>query len=200
MPSSHIVIAGHAPINLVLYPPKVESHLDASLQKSRMYWSRGGASLIAGLLKGVEELMRQVHIHEPPPINSVHNHISSIIELDIHSINNDSNESSAFKLKCSQELNAQPRWHSPVNLPLDDDNTDVSILILQDTEGTFNNSDSEAAIQLVGAFRSRFLLYHMARPLCAGKIWEDVRHGPYKEMSERDPERVIGIYLIGLGE
>ena len=196
----HIVVAGDAPVNLVLYPPWAGPGALASLQRMQTHWLRGGASLIVELLEAVEDLTPQVRIHELVPASSGHDPISSIIELDKHTTSNNSYESSTFKLKCKQQLNIHPYWHNPASLPSGGDRDSLSILILQDAEGSFDDSDSEAAIELVRTSQPRFLLFHMARPLCAGKIWEDVRHGPYVHMSERNPERVIGITIFWLNE
>ena len=198
MPFRHIVVAGDAPLNLVLYPPCAGPGALASLQRMQTHWSRGGASLILELLKGVEDLTRQIHIHELDLASSGDDPISSIFELDKHSTSNRSYRSSTFKLKCKQQLNVHPYWHTPASLPPGDDRDSLSILILQGAEGSFDDSDSEPAIELVKRSQPRFLLFHMARPLCAGKIWEDVRHGPYVNMSERDPERILGIAIFWL--
>lgn len=197
MSTRHIVIAGDAPLNLFLYPSPVGLGPGAPLKRSQTHWFRGGASLLALLLEEVEESAPAVRIHEPTPGSSEHDLITSIIQLDIHSRRGKSHGSPTFILKGKQQLNVQHLWYRPASLPPDGDNDSLSLLILNDAEGHFDDSDSQAAIELLRTSRPNFLLYHMARPLCTGKIWEDVRHGPYVDLSNRDPEQVIGMYILG---
>lgn len=191
MPSSHIVVAGDAPVHLLVYPPLhgqthgIEQH---NLQKLHTHRYRGGAMLIGEFLcVALPEPKHQIHVPALKMLEDVplENSARSIIELDLHSAATQATPS--FKLKRTQQLNTQPLWYCP-DPPLPRSGN-FGLLILQDVEGYFNNGPS--AIEFFRDCRPRLLLYHMARPLCCGDVWETVRRGPYVQDGKQDPENIV---------
>ncbi|OCL03572.1 hypothetical protein AOQ84DRAFT_143720 [Glonium stellatum] len=193
MPPRHILIAGDASHDLFLYPLPASLDSGGSSQRPRTHWFRGGVGLLAHLLNGSEQSGPRVDIYQPNLAGSenptIHPPIQSVIELKLHTPN--SQDPPTYSLKRKQRLNVEHRWHAPEIPSSSSDNGALSLCIFQDAEGFFNDGDSEIAITRFNQTRPRFLLYHMARPLCSGKIWEAVRRGPFVRADKQDPQRVI---------
>jgi hypothetical protein len=186
MPLKHLVIGGDAPFDLFISPSAAEHTVDEERKKwPRASWFRGGAGLLTDLLNGSNQSTPNLHIHHPSFGPLGHGDIRSIVELNLHSPN--------FTSKRQQRLKAESKWYPPNTIPPDNDSDACSLYLFQDAEAPFDDNDSKAAILHFSQMRPRFLIYHMTRPLCTGRIWEKFRRGPFISHREQDPKRVIVI-------
>jgi hypothetical protein len=195
MSSGHIIIAGDAPLDLLIYPLPSKARPDTSLrdpQGLHTHRYRRGATLIAKFLNAAADQHKH-RIHERWLDSLEHgtpeDPVRSIIELDLHSAT--TSDSLSLKLKRKLQLDVKPWWHCPRPETLPPSSDNVKFLILQDAEGGFSNDEN--AIDFFRKYRPRFVLYHMAHPLCSGEVWEVVRRGPHVQDGIQDPENVIVI-------
>lgn len=195
--SKHIIIAGDAPVQLFLYPSAAESNPNSYVQRPRAQWFHVGADLLAQLLHdGLKNANPQVHIHKPVLTSPEQGTIHSIVELDAHKpASQDSQCLPTFKLRRVQQIDTVRRWRFPDPPASAHSPSSVSIAVFQETktETPVPEDSSTGLTALFTQCRPRFLIYHMARPLCNGKIWEQVRRGPLVDAKkpEPDPERLV---------
>ncbi|KAF7551217.1 hypothetical protein G7Z17_g5170 [Cylindrodendrum hubeiense] len=190
----HVVISGDAPAQLFLLP-RAAGAIDAGggTQSFSAHRLHGGAGLIAELLQDTGYSDHVARVHNPTFAESAENPIQSIVELDTHNI--PGHNGIAFRFKSTKHISPSPRWLAPTPpLPSNDHDT-ISIWVLQDAGpgSCFTDSDTKNAVTQFKKSRPRFIIYHMLRPLCAGKLWDTLRRGPYIDKTTRDPEQVIVI-------
>ncbi|KAK2762829.1 hypothetical protein FQN54_001004 [Arachnomyces sp. PD_36] len=195
MSSRHVVITGDAPVDMFLYPSPMGLHHSTGSQRLHTHYLRRGAGLLADFLGELEKQQHspKIQLHKPTFHGWEPDSIQSITELDLHTVSGQGR--SAFKLKSKQHLNTRHGWHAPGSVPsIGGNNGNISLWLLQDADCSFNDADSDAVIELFRQSQPQFLLYHMARPLCSGKIWETLRNGPFVGADRKqDPEKVIVI-------
>ncbi|RHZ65258.1 hypothetical protein CDV55_107353 [Aspergillus turcosus] len=198
--SKHVIIVGDAPVQLFLFPSTADSS-----RKSRMhnaYWFQVGSNLVASLLEdGLESAEPRIHIHRPSLVSPQQDTIHSIVNLERHDFKAPSPDCPehrrlTFKLQRMQEIVTARRWYAPSPFPAAaNDPSALSIAIFQETrtETATDEIDTAAAISTFQQCRPRFLIYHIARPLCHGSVWETVRRGPLTgpETGSPDRERLI---------
>ncbi|KAK7408100.1 hypothetical protein QQX98_009755 [Neonectria punicea] len=194
----HIIIAGDAPILLFLYPPTKKFNPNSRHDHgARAHWFHVGADLLGQLLDaGLNDPKHQVDVYKPSLESPEKNKIQSIVELDAHEpINRGSQDPKTFRLRRIQQIDTARTWHFPSLEGSVHDPSGLSIVVFQETkiENPVPEDNSTNAIALFKKCRPRFLVYHMARPLCRGKIWETVRHGPLLDTDKPDLERLIVI-------
>ncbi|KAJ5796876.1 uncharacterized protein N7518_005416 [Penicillium psychrosexuale] len=200
--SKHIIVVGDAPVHLFLYP------FADSTRKSDVhnaYWFRVGSNLVATLLEdGLEGAEPRIYIHKPSLVSPTQDTIHSIVNLEC----NDSKASSPdsrgqhrtrFKPRSIQEIVTARRWYAPLHFSLlGIDPSALSIVIFQETrsEAAAAEIDTAAAISTFQECRPCFLVYHMARPMCDGSIWETVRRGPLTGSKPGTPDRERLIVVV----
>lgn len=200
--SKHVIIVGDAPVRLFLYPSTADSTGKSYMHNA--YWFQVGSNLVASILEGGSEGAEPcIHIHKPSLVSSQQGTIHSIADLESHdsnalSPNSPGHHRTGFKLRCMQEIVTARQWYVPSPFPASANYPSaLSIAIFQETrtEATIAETDTAAAISTFQQCRPRFLVYHMARPLCDGSIWETVRRGPLTgpEPGTPDRERLIVI-------
>ncbi|KAK7417880.1 hypothetical protein QQZ08_011461 [Neonectria magnoliae] len=194
----HIIIAGDAPVQLFLYPPTEKFNPNSRHdQGARAHWFHVGADLLAQLLDaGLTGPNHQVNVdvHKPTLASPEKDRIQSIVELDACELpGQGSQDPKTFRLRRIQQIDTARSWHFPSLADSVHDPSSLSIVVFQETkiENPIPEDNSTNAIALFKKCRPRFLIYHMARPLCRGKIWETVRHGPLLDTDKPDPERLI---------
>ena len=190
MSDNHMLVAGHTRVELLVYPSPDPDKTYRGQQKFDVRRCNGGATLIADLLyASADEHKQQVHgptfeiaVHSFPEQSA-----SSITELEVSSkaVKPPCN----FKVKRRQQLVTKPVWYPP-RAPVKTSEK-ASIIIFQDAEFGFTNPDD--AVNFFRKSRPDTMIYHMARPLGAGRIWDVVRHGPYAMSGSQDPMKLIVI-------
>ncbi|KAK6504084.1 hypothetical protein TWF506_002297 [Arthrobotrys conoides] len=190
MPPINVFLAGDASVDVLIYPARSgENSWHKHMLKTCR--QRSGATLISKFLSYVAHDYN-LKIHEPihaSPVNIQHESVRSILEFEVH---DDSNPPHlTLRLNRTQQLDYRSVWQSP--WPLASfrtiDGTEKDILVFQDTEGSFSNSDD--AIHVLQNSRPGVLIYHMAPRLALGRIWETIRNGVYIERGVQDPERLV---------
>lgn len=192
--SRHVVVSGDAPAQLFLLP-RVAGAIDAGggTRSFSAHRFHGGAGLIGELLQDTGHSEQIARIHKPTLVGLAETSIQSIIELDAYDTTGP--HGTAFSHKSTKLIDASSKWLAPTPpLPPTAHDT-ISIWVLQDagSGSSFTDSDAENAITQFKSSRPQFLIYHMSNPLCEGKLWEDLRWGPYVDDNSRDPEKVIVI-------
>ncbi|KAH0846597.1 hypothetical protein AYO21_10460 [Fonsecaea monophora] len=188
----HIIIAGDAPQRLFLYPSDATSNSDSYIQRPQAHWFRVGSELLAEYLdEGFKNVQPRVHIHKPDPGSLKQDTIHSIMELD--ALPRPLNDARSFKLRRIQQVDMERQWHFPSPSLSAFDPSNQSFLLLQETktEKSIPNESAERAISLFQQCRPIFVIYHMARYLCRGRVWEHVKRGPFSDPDGPDPERLI---------
>ncbi|KAF2185714.1 hypothetical protein K469DRAFT_631583 [Zopfia rhizophila CBS 207.26] len=184
MSDRHIVVAGHTPVDLLVYPsPPLRDREKLNVRKSN-----GGAALIAGLLEATrKEHEHQIHQPAGTKENILEQILSAITELEICGEEVDS--TFGFKVARRQQLQNKAVWHSPPQAQHDN----VSVLIFQDAECGYGFSNPHEAVDLFHKSCPQSFVYRMARPLGTGAIWDTVRRGPYGKDGKQDPNKLIVI-------
>jgi hypothetical protein len=166
------------------------------------YWFQVGSILVASILEdGLKDAEPGIHVHKPSLVSPEQGTIHSIVDLEGHDSNVPSPDNlrhhrPSFKVRCMQEIVAARRWYAPSHIPGQvNDPSALSIAIFQETrtEAATAETDTTAAISTFQQCRPHFLVYHMAKPLCRGSIWETIRRGPLTgpEPGTPDGERLI---------
>ncbi|KAH8670088.1 hypothetical protein BGZ61DRAFT_460542 [Ilyonectria robusta] len=192
--SRHVVVSGDAPAQLFLLP-RVAGAIDAGggTRSFSAHRFHGGAGLISELLQDTGHSGQIAHIYRPALAGSAETSVQSIVELDAYDTT--SPHGTAFRHKSTKLIDASSKWLAPTPpLPPTTHDT-ISIWVLHDagSGSSFTDSDAKNAIAQFKTSRPQFLIYHMSNPLCEGKLWEDLRWGPYVDNHPRDPEKVIVI-------
>ncbi|KIW29917.1 uncharacterized protein PV07_05702 [Cladophialophora immunda] len=194
MPDDHIQIAGYTPAHLLVYPLQDPGPAYRGPQKFDIQRCHGGATLIADLLHAsASEHHHQVH---GPPLDALKGGLlepsaSDITELEV--FGEADNLQTSYKVKHSRPLDRCPTWYPPRGSLKGADR--VSLLIFQDVESGYSEHDGfsnpDDAVAFFRKSRPGTLIYHMARPLGTGEIWDAVRRGPYTAGGLQDPQKLI---------
>jgi hypothetical protein len=188
MSDSHILVAGDTPIDLLLYPSLDPDQNHRGQPKFGVHRCSGGATLIAELLDASKDEHKQ-QVHEPdfevPKESLLEQSVSFVTELEV--FGKAINPPYSFKVKRRQQLVIRPVWYPPRPLTKRDDK--ASVLIFQDAEFGFSNPND--AVDFFRKSRPGTLIYHMARPLGTGEIWDAIRHGPIAKDGSQDPMKLI---------
>ncbi|KAI1101938.1 hypothetical protein F4804DRAFT_282002 [Jackrogersella minutella] len=185
----HIVVAGDVPIDLFVYPTANSNSTQSDRQTSQVHRSNSGAALIG---KFLDDSANQHHHHIHWPLHTLHGrewsleeNASTITELEIVAVDNE--DVATFKVSRRQQLKTNPRWQRP---QLELKGTDkINIMVFQDAEFEFANPDE--AIDFFHKTRPKLLVYHMARPLGTGTIWDAARSGPHDSKHSPHPEDLL---------
>jgi hypothetical protein len=188
MSHSHILVAGDTPVDLLVYP---SLDLDQSYQgqpKFGVHRCNGGATLIAELLDASKNEHKQ-QVHEPafevPGDSSAEQSASFITELEV--FGKAAYPPHSFKVKRRQQLINKSVWYPP-RTPMKKGDK-ASVLIFQDAEFGFRNPND--AVEFFRKSCPGTIIYHLARPLGTGEIWDAVRHGPIAVDGSQDPMKLI---------
>ncbi|GLB10786.1 hypothetical protein AtubIFM57258_007196 [Aspergillus tubingensis] len=194
MPLS-ITVAGDAPSQLLLSPQQTAQaphRQNAFDPKQQIGWVRGGAHLIANLLTAARLntpvyslLDAELPIYTGPAS-------STQFVFQLEPVHNSTTEcSSNYRVGSLMKLARQAEWYAPtMAAPV----TDERIIILQEAEDGFSNTDH--AISWFRKKRPDVLLYHMARPLGTGKLWDVVRFGPFTLDGTQDPMKLVVVVSV----
>ncbi|KAJ5636381.1 uncharacterized protein N7484_009694 [Penicillium longicatenatum] len=199
--SKHVIVVGDAPVRLFLYP------FADSTRKSDMhnaYSFQVGSNLVATLLEdGLEGAEPRIYIHKPSLVNPPQDTIHSIVNLERNDFGSSPDSRgqhrTRFKPRSIQEIVTARRWYAPLHFSaLAIDPSAVSIVVFQETrtEVAATEIDTAAAISTFQGCRPCFLVYHMARPMCNGTIWETVRRGPLTGLTPGTPDRERLIVVV----
>jgi hypothetical protein len=188
MSGSHILVTGDTPVDLLVYPSRDRDHTHRGQQEFGVRRCNGGATLIAELLDASKTEHKQ-QVHEPAFEVSkdrlVEQSAGFITELEVFGKAVDRPYS--FKVKRRQQLVTKPVWYPPRVLIKKTDK--ASVLIFQDAEFGFSNPND--AVDFFRKSCPSTIIYHMARPLGTGEIWDAVRHGPIAMDGSQDPMKLI---------
>ncbi|PMD46970.1 hypothetical protein L207DRAFT_506059 [Hyaloscypha variabilis F] len=188
MSDSHILVAGDTPVDLLVYPSRDADQSYPGQPKFCVHRCNGGATLIAELLHASQNEHKQ-QVHEPafevPRENFAEQSASFITELEV--FGKAAKPPYSFKVKRRQQLITKPVWYPP-RTPIKKHDK-ASVLVFQDAEFGFKNPND--AVDFFRKSRSGTMIYHMARPLGTGEIWDAVRHGPIAMDGLQDPMKLI---------
>jgi hypothetical protein len=188
MSDSHILVAGDTPIDLLVYPSKDPDQTHRGQQTFGVHRCNSGATLIAELLNASKNEHKQ-QVHEPafevPKDNLLEQSADFITELEV--FGKAASPPYSFKVKRRQQLVTRPVWYPP-RAPIKKGDK-ASVLIFQDAEFGFSNPND--AVDFFRKSCPGTIIYHMARPLGTGEIWDAVRHGPIAMDGSRDPMKLI---------
>ncbi|PMD27017.1 hypothetical protein NA56DRAFT_640810 [Hyaloscypha hepaticicola] len=188
MSDSHILVAGDTPVDLLVYPSLDADQTYQGQPKFCVHRCNGGATLIAELLDASKNEHKQ-QVHEPafevPRETLVEQSASFITELEV--FGKAAKPPYSFKVKRRQQLITKPVWYPP-RTPIKKHDK-ASVLIFQDAEFGFKKPND--AVDFFRQSRPGTIIYHMARPLGTGEIWDVVRHGPIAMDGSQDPMKLI---------
>lgn len=185
--SRHLYIAGKAAPDLFCFHSSTP--LTSAEQSVHTEWFRGGAGLLAHLLRGLAHASPEVVVHAPEfPDTQVLP--SSLIELSQRL------ETEVFTVDQVKKLSIDLELHLSGLLPPPGSEDDRTVYIFQDGEDHFASKEGgkEVASNLHEPHRASCFLYHMSRPLCKGAAWESVRLKDLRDTQDRlDPDRLVVI-------
>ncbi|OJJ66197.1 hypothetical protein ASPBRDRAFT_201102 [Aspergillus brasiliensis CBS 101740] len=153
-----------------------------------MSWVRGGAHLISSLLIAARLPTYVFSLLDNGAPGYASPTASTQFVFQLESAPNTTTHSLAkYRVEKSMKLARQAAWHAPAATaaPV----ADAKIMILQEAEDGF--TDTDHAISWCREMRPDLLVYHMARPLGTGELWDVVRFGPFTRDGTQDPMKLI---------
>ena len=141
----------------------------------------GGALLLARMVREAAQIPVATHplegIETIPPQQTIH----SIVQLDRYpsAASGGSNKDMRFRVqrKCGF---AGPVDDMPVLRPVDQDNPDAEMVILDDAGNGFRDMDHAWPQAVTSANKRPIILHKMSRPIFRGKLWQAIRR-PHAE-------------------
>lgn len=188
-PSQHLLIAGEAAANLFRF--ESSAWPGSETRPPHTEWFRGGAGLLAHLLEGATR-RAGIHLHSPD-----FNSGSKLVPSSLIEASQERHDSDVYTVGLVRKLNGDTELWMPRSLPPPGSDDDITVYVFQDGENHFDGVGGDAGKDALRLFEQgwpSYFIYHMARPLCEGVVWEKVRPRAARPGIDRfDPDRLVVI-------